>query len=197
MVKINLLAGSSSSGGGGDLAEYLGYINVKHFFIALIIFYVPGIFLPDYYQKQISHQRKSVQVLDLDLKKAKIKINSLKKIAAEIKGLKEQENILADKLKAVKAIINQKSNPFKLFVYLLENIPKDIWIEKVTLVNSRLEVVGNSYSWPSIQKFLDNMKKSIFIRGKIDYEKLESSEVTQKGVKVLKFKIKASTEGLR
>lgn len=192
MIEINLSpskkAGSITNVAGIDLS----LLNVKMLLVAFIILYVPDGFLLDYYDSQIVDNNKKQQVLNKELRTVSSKVRGMANIQKQVDALNEQEEKLAQKLNAVKDIINKRSNPFQLLQYITQNIPEDVWVTSVTINESSLLIKGHSKNWKSIGAFLENLKNSIFFSKQISYSRPENSENEYRGQRVEVFEIRAT-----
>jgi len=192
MVKINLLRTSGSDATNAQLVEYLSYVNFKLLLIGLFFLYVPDFILPDMWNDEKKIEEDKIATLTKE--KGKLSQNAGKRriLIQEIENLKEQENMLYERLSTVKKILNKRSNPYDLYLYLIKNIPDKVWIDELTLDKSSLEIVGYADDWRTIQNFIDSLRKSVFIAGAVNYNKMENP----KEVKSIKFKVKTRTQDL-
>jgi Tfp pilus assembly protein PilN len=172
MIEINLQSGRKD---GGPLAGLdLSKINLKMLGLALVIYFVPEGFLVEMWDSEIDKVQSSNQELRSEFKKLNSKVRSMKTYEEQVQALKEQEKKLSRKLQVVKEIINKRQNPFQVYFYLANNIPKDVWINEMIMDDRKLTLKGFSSSWKSIGKFLENLKNSIFFDKNIQYEQPQS-----------------------
>lgn len=169
MIEINLLTGKKE-GGLAAIGFDPSKINVKMLVVAFLVLWVPEPFLVEMWDSEIAKVAEKNSALKKEYFKYKKRVKSMQSIEEQVKALKEQERKLARKLEVVKEIINKRQNPFKVFFYLSNNIPKDVWLTEMELSDKTLTMTGYSRSWKSIGKFLENLKNSIFFDKNIQYE---------------------------
>ena len=197
MIEINLSptkkTGSITNVGGIDLS----HINVKMMLIAFFILYVPGGFLEDYFDGEIQTNQARYTKLNKEFKKVSKKVRGMSSIQKQVDALNEQESKLAKKLLAVRKIINKRQNPYEIMKYIVQNIPKDVWIISTKLNDNSLIMRGYAKNWKSIGTFLESLKSSIFFAKQIDYTRPANMnteyfgqriEVFEINVRVLRFK---------
>lgn len=190
MIEINLSLSKKEQGfgkvGGFDFTK----INVKGMIIAIIILYVPEIFLLNYYEEKNAELNSKATELKNKQRSLSNKVKSFDNIQKQITALKEQEAKLEQRLTVVKEIISKRQNPFIVFKYIAENTPTDLWIKELSL-NEKLELVirGESLSWKSIGLFLDNLKNGIFFSKDFSYSQppLAPQQNVQGGVPKQRF----------
>ncbi len=120
------------------------------------------------------------------------KVRGMANIQKQVDALNEQEQKLAQKLNAVKNIINKRSNPFDLLRYVTQNIPEDVWVTFVSIKDNNLLIKGHSKNWKSIGAFLENLKNSIFFSKQISYSRPENGANEYRGQRVEVFEINAT-----
>jgi Tfp pilus assembly protein PilN len=191
MIEINLSpskkTGSVTEIGGVDLS----HINVKMMLIALLVWFIPGGFIEDFYDSQIAENNNKTQILNKKLRKESKKVRGMSNIQKQVDALDAQEKKLAQKLNAVKKIIGKRSNPFLFLEYVANNLPEDVWMTNLELNGNTLTIKGFSKDWKSIGSFLENMKNSIFFSKQISYTRPEGGSNEFKGQRVEVYEIKA------
>jgi hypothetical protein len=192
MIEINLSpskkSGSITNVGGIDLS----HINVKMMLIAIFIYLVPEGFVVDYFDGQIADTRKVQRELDIKYKSLSRKVRGMSTIQKQVDALNEQENKLAKKLLAVKKIINKRQSPYDILKYILQNIPKEVWLTSVKFEGSDLIIRGYAKNWKSIGDFLESLKSSIFFARQIDYTRPSDMSSDYLGQRVEVFEVKAN-----
>ena len=189
MIEINLSptkkTGSITNVGGIDLS----HINVKMMLIAFFILYVPGGFLEDYFDGEIQTNQARYTKLNKEFKKVSKKVRGMSSIQKQVDALNEQESKLAKKLLAVRKIINKRQNPYEIMKYIVQNIPKDVWIISTKLNDNSLIMRGYAKNWKSIGTFLESLKSSIFFAKQIDYTRPANMNTEYFGQRVEVFEI--------
>lgn len=167
-------------------------INVKGFLIAIVILYIPEMFLVSHFESKNEELNITLQGLRTEERRLQSQVQGLENIEKQINALKDQEEKLAEKLNVVQEIINKKQNPFDILKYIADNTPDDVWINELTISPS-LEIVikGQSRSWRSIGIFLDNLKNSIFFAKDIAYTQPgNTNNTTEDGARFETYEIK-------
>lgn len=195
MIEINLSPAKKDASitnvGGIDLS----LINVKMLVLALVLLYVPDIFLQSYYDDEIGVEQKLQAELNAEYRKFRNKVASMENIKKQADALREQEEKLARKLEVVREVINKRQNPYKVFKYLAENIPENVWLVSLELNEKDLVMQGYSKNFKHIGEFLENLKNSIFFSKDIIYERPDSLPEMVDDIYLETFRIKAKVVG--
>lgn len=176
MIEINLYAGAKPFGSQKIAGIDPSLINIKMLLVAIAVWLVPDMILPDMYQAEITEIEQFNTKLRSEQRKLQTKVKELNKIKLQIDALKEREDKLAKKIEVVKKIFKKKQNPFKILKYISANIPKDLWLNKIELKNKNLIIEGKSHSFEKIGDFVGNLKKSVFFAANIKYSQPKRSE---------------------
>ena len=116
MIKIDLTpkakGGSSFSLGGLDK------LSVKMVILSLIFLYGGTALVEMYFQSQLDEISAQQAQVQSQLEAQQGKLRELNQIKQEVDALKAQEEQLASRLEAVKQVINQRQNPFKVMTYI-------------------------------------------------------------------------------
>lgn len=188
MIEINLSPKSKKASlnniGGLDLS----LLNVKMLLLAFIVLYIPEGYIADYFDTQI----KSVESFQLNLRKKlrelQAEVRSMEIIEKQANALRDQEIILARKLKVAREVIGKRQNPYQVLQYIAENTPENIWFSYLSVQDRTLVIRGYSKDFSSISKFLESLKSSIFFSNDVFY----SSPQTEKKSRFEVFEIKAN-----
>jgi Tfp pilus assembly protein PilN len=163
MIEINLSptkkAGSITNVGGIDLS----LINVKMLLIAFVILYVPEGFVESYYDEQNQAEVKTQQKLRAELRTVSDKVSSMRSIEKQVDALRGQEDKLARKLDVVKEIINKRQNPFEVLRYITDNVPPNLWLTRLELLEGEMIFIGYATDFNAIGTFLGNLKTLSFL----------------------------------
>lgn len=188
MIEINL----SPSKSGGEALNFGGFdlsqLNVKMIIFGILFLYIPESILSNYYEGEVSNLSNQEVKLSRSLRKAKGKLKGLDNIKKQVDALKNQEKRLAERLSAVKIIINKRQNPFKVLSYIADNTPKTVWLNSIVLEDKKIVMGGNSENWKDIGVFLEALKNSIFFSN-IQYKVPENAKTDFNGRKVEVFEI--------
>lgn len=193
MIEINLITGKKSGSltaiGGVDFNK----LNIKMIIVAILSLYIPEIFLVQHFDGEIEKANQKNKKLQTELREINKKVRSMKAVEEQVAELKKQEEQYARKLVVVKKIINKRQNPFKVFYYVAQNIPPDVWINSIELEEKRLVIVGYSKSWQSIGIFQENLRNSIFFSKDMQYtQPTQTNTLNNKDNRLSAFQITAN-----
>lgn len=163
MIKINLSTSKRRDGmsfGGFDFTK----IKVKAVLLAIVLIYIPDFVLVPMWESELEEKNQSLSTTETQLNSLKRKITQSQNFEKQIADLKAQEENLGQKLEAVKQAISEKKNPAPLLLYIAKNIPTDLWINELVLVNEEMTIKGEALYYTSIGNFVNNMRSSIFIK---------------------------------
>lgn len=146
--------------GGFDFTK----IKVKAVLLAIVLIYIPDFVLVPMWESELEEKNQSLSTTETQLNSLKRKITQSQNFEKQIADLKAQEENLGQKLEAVKQAISEKKNPAPLLLYIAKNIPTDLWINELVLVNEEMTIKGEALYYTSIGNFVNNMRSSIFIK---------------------------------
>lgn len=188
MIEIDL----SSGRGDGDKLNVggfdLSYLNVKMLLIGIVFLYLPEALLQSYYDGEVEGLNKKELSIRKAVRKTTSKVKELDSIRKQVEALKQQETKLSERLKTVKVIINKRQNPFKIFHYVAESIPTNVWLTSLKMEDRRLVLKGHAENWKDIGTFLEALKNSIFLSN-LEYKVPENAKTEYDGRKVEVFEI--------
>lgn len=175
MIEINLIPEKKSgvtldNVGGLDLTK----INLPFLLIGLLSLAASEWFVGDLFLEEQNVIQAQIDKTEAETKKLAGQLRELEKLKQQAAEFEALEKDLKQKLTVVRQIITKRQNPFRVFKYLAENIPKDVWLKKIDLVDTRLIVQGESLSFKSIGQFIENLKNGIFFNPNIRYSQPES-----------------------
>jgi len=164
MIKINLSTAQKqvdiSNVGGFDLTK----LKFKAVALAIVLIYVPDLFIVPMWDKDYADKNQELEEVQGELRSLKKKVSKSAVYEKQIRELEAQENILKNKLLAVKQAISQKRDPTNLLLYIAKNIPQDLWLQELIIDNDKMIVKGEALNYPSVGTFTDNLRSSIFIK---------------------------------
>lgn len=169
----------------------LSLLNIKMLIVAFIILYGIEPFLIDYFEKQLTEISAKTKVIVSKQREINKDLKALEHVKKQVEDLNRQEKALSQRINAVKVIVDKRQNPFKVFKYIAENTPDDVWIKELELDDRKLKMIGYSKSWKSIGEFLENLKSSIFFSPGISFDKPTGVASEYKGNRVEPFQITA------
>lgn len=188
MIELNL-SPSKKSGGITDIGGIdLSLINVKMMLLALAIWFVPEPILVGMWDDEVKSYKSQFTKLNNEYKKLQRNVRKMQNVQKQVDALKEQEQKLARKLDTVKKIINKRQNPYLILKYVADNIPPEIWLQSIKLVDKDLLIKGYAKDYKNIGTFINALKNSIFFQT-VDYAAADDLDAEVKGRRVETFQI--------
>jgi Tfp pilus assembly protein PilN len=164
MIKINLSAAQKqvdiSNLGGFDFTK----LKFKAVILACIVIYLPDFLIYPMWEDDFAMRSQELTTLQAQSNSLKRKVSQSSVLEKQIRELKIQEENLGKKLTAVKQAISQKRNPANLLLYISKNMPEDLWIKELTIIDESMTVKGEALSYTSVGNFVNNLRSSVFIK---------------------------------
>ncbi|MFZ3228725.1 MAG: PilN domain-containing protein [Pseudobdellovibrio sp.] len=167
MIKINLLNAFSSA----DHTEGFSlpddeknqlFINFAKR-IVLIILIPVGLYF--YEGSKLPQLQTEITQLNLKITDLKQFNEKKKNLAEEIKRYEEDQKKLNAQMHFMRTISAEKVNELKLFLYLQENTPESVWINKIELKGSDLTLNAESDVPTEINKFIEKLSIAQLLTG--------------------------------
>jgi Tfp pilus assembly protein PilN len=163
MIKINLSNAKKSldisNVGGFDFTK----VKIKALLLVIFLIYIPDFFLFDLWESERAETEAKISQTRSVLTKLKREVSKSLDLDKQIRELKTQEETLGKKLTAVKQAISEKKNPSALLLYIAKNVPPELWIKELSLVQDEMVVKGDALDYTSIGNFVNMLKESVFI----------------------------------
>ncbi len=193
MIKINLLKTFILSGQDDNFAPdddkkqlYLDFI--KRFVVILIgplgLYFYENSQIPE-----LKNQIVQIQAKIADLKQFNDKRKGL---AEEIKKFEEDQTKLNAQMNFMKKVANEKINELKLFLYLQDNIPESVWINKLELKGTELFLNSESDVASDISRFLEKLGSATFLVGVSPTNQETKINSLGPGITTTTFNVKAN-----
>ncbi len=164
MIKINLSAAQKqvdiSNLGGFDFTK----LKFKAVILACVVIYLPDFLIYPMWEDDFTFRSQELTTLQAQSNSLKRKVSQSSVLEKQIRELKIQEENLGKKLTAVKQAISQKRNPANLLLYISKNMPEDLWIKELTIIDESMTVKGEALSYTSVGNFVNNLRSSVFIK---------------------------------
>lgn len=164
MIKINLSNAKKqvdiSNIGGFDFTK----MKIKAVIIAIVLIYVPDFVLVPMWEDERNVANEEVTQKQNRLSSLKRKVAQSNDLEKQIRELKAQEENLSKKLTAVKQAISEKRNPSPLLLYIAKNIPTELWIKELSILQDDMVIRGEALDYTSIGNFVNSLRSSVFIR---------------------------------
>ena len=189
MIKINLMKKKTEFGSLSALGLDLSKIDIKLVLISVVVYYGSSALLKVYTQDIESEKIKVLASLGKEKQGLVKKIAQYKEIEKQIEEIIEQEKKLQKRKEIIEARIKKRKNPAKIMVYLSRNIPKDVWIKRLTLKGDRINIVGETPTYKSIGTFIENLKNSVYFDESVNFDGAETIIDKETKKRTEKFKI--------
>lgn len=164
MIKINL----SNSKKSVDISNVGGFdftkIKIKAVILFIFIIYIPDYFLMDIWLAERTETETQISQTQRQLSKLKKEVQKSQDLDKQIRELKAQEENLGKKLTAVKQAISEKRNPSALLLYIAKNVPPELWIKELSIIQEDMIVKGDALDYTSIGNFVNILRESVFIK---------------------------------
>ena len=163
MIKINLSNTQKqldiSNIGGLDLS----LIKIKAVLIVVILIYLPDFSLFPMWDDSRTQEETAASAKQATLSSLKRKLAQSKDEEKQIQELKAQEENLGKKLIAVKEAISEKKNPSELLLFIVKNIPAELWITTMNINQKTILIKGEALDFKSITQFVNALGSSVFL----------------------------------
>lgn len=189
MIEINLIVGKKPFKMPTLLGVDLAILNLKMIGLAILISFVPGMFLEGGREEEINAANEEVSQLRSQANKLERKVDENKGIQDQVDALNRQEKKLAERLGVVKEIIKLKKNPMNIMLYVAKNIPEDVWIIEFDLTGKNLTLKGQARNYKSIGLFIENLKNSVFFNKDLIMKSSQTIEKPETNSRVEQFEI--------
>ena len=186
MIKINLIEQKKPFKMPVVLGVDLSTINIRLIVAAVIVSYLPGIFLyPDWEEKKILNENK-IKSLNIRLRKIKRKIRKNSKAKLELEAFNLQVEKLKQRRNYVTQIVNLRSNPKKL-----------LWFEYLKISSDKKIIIsGSAFSYKDIGDFIISANDSQFFGKTLSLTDSETKKENIQGslINLEKYKIEGQVQ---
>jgi Tfp pilus assembly protein PilN len=187
MIKINLSTVKKpldvTKIGGLDLSK----LNVKYLVLGIFLIYVPDLFLNSTWEEERTLAQEEINQLTTEKNQISRKVKDMKEFQEQVDALNTLELKLTEKLNVVRQILTTKKNPFNLMVYIAKNIPQDLWLTELSVIDNKLKIAGKSLDYKSIGKFQEDLKNSIFLSNDFKLDSVKNIEELGRRYEVFEF----------
>jgi Tfp pilus assembly protein PilN len=140
----------------------LNLLDLKWVILALVFHYGAGSFLNGMWEKNRIEEENQNKNIKKQIARLKAKERQTGKQKAKIQDFLENEKQLNNRLNVVNEVTRLRKNPWKILHYVSVNIPKTVWINKMSFSGQVLSMEGETNDADSINTFIENLKNSIF-----------------------------------
>ncbi|MBT3234942.1 MAG: PilN domain-containing protein [Bdellovibrionales bacterium] len=183
MIEINLLPKRRQLRLPTIMGLDLKALNIKWLLLTLLILYLPGFIYQPIWQnhiddvsQELAKIKKKAGKLNRELGSHAMLKKQLDEFNAQVKKLQRREKLVAEVLK-------EKVNPYRPLLFLVKNIPDDMWWDFVALTEDRVSIKGGSLSYKSIGDFILNANDSIYFGGSFVLKDSKTQQEQKKGKK--------------
>ena len=183
MIELNLLEKKQPLKLPIVLGMDLNAVNLKMIGVALIIYYVPGMFLENTLNDKYTDAEAQLAALNTENNKIKAEIGKDTNIKSQLEAYKIQESKLRSRSAQVEEILKNRTNPKKILEKIARSIPEDLWFNEL-VINEKNEITisGASFSSRAIGEFISAVNDSPYFGGSITPSKQENKTDLLDGV---------------
>lgn len=164
MIKVNLSTAKKqvdmTNIGGFDFTK----VKIKAVLLVIILIYIPDFVLVPMWEEERTNMDQEITAKQSRLSSLKRKVSQSQELEKQIKELKTQEENLGKKLTAVKQAISEKKNPSTLLLFMVKNIPNELWVKDLIINQDSMIIKGEALDYTSIGNFVNTLRSSVFIR---------------------------------
>jgi hypothetical protein len=164
---------------GVDLNE----MNLVMIVVAIIIYYVPGMFVDSYIEgknKEIVTQIEEIKSKNDELKN---EIGKNTQTREMLKAYQDQLDKLKSRSSQVDEILKIRTNPKKILEKIARSLSEDLWFETL-VINAKNEIIitGGAYNSRSLGEFITLMNDTPYLGGSLTPTKQENKQDQLDGV---------------
>ena len=192
MIEINLLEQKKPVNlqfGGIDLRQ----INIKGYFVAIIIWYLPGMLLYGEWENERKSANEMLSKLQTKLRKVSKEVRANKHIKVKLDAYNKQVKDLEKRSEQVRKIIRKRTNPKMALERIARNLPEDMWLNDLEIKEDKSILInGMTYSFRSMSNFLTLANESSFFGKTLEVTDTKTIKETgrNKSARIEKFAIK-------
>lgn len=183
MIELNLLEKKQPLRLPVVLGVDLNNLNFKMIGFALFIYYVPEIFVHNYFEEKVSTENSVLEQLKTENQKITNEIGKNQNIKAQLDAYNKQVEKLKGRSAQVDEILKIRTNPKKILEKIARSIPDDLWFDELKInENKDISITGGAYTPRSIGEFITIINDSPFFANSISPTKQENKQEILDGV---------------
>ncbi|MBG08543.1 MAG: hypothetical protein CME68_07275 [Halobacteriovoraceae bacterium] len=197
MIKINLIEQKKPFKMPIVLGVDLSIMNLRLIIAAIVVSYMPEIFLYPDWQEQRANKESKIKSLNVRLRKIKRKIRKNSKAKLELEAFNLQVDKLKKRRSYVTQIVNLRSNPKKLLERLARDTPTDLWFEYLSIDRAKKIIIsGSAFSYKDIGDFIISANESQFFGKTLSLTDSETKKENIQGslINLEKYKIEGQVQ---
>lgn len=200
MIELNLLERKAPLKLPSILGVDLNTLNFKFLFIAVIIYYIPGMYLESYLSKDIEELNVQIATISTQEQQLSSELGTKGDIRAQLDAYNNQVEKLKARSVSVDNILKERTNPRSVLEKIARSMSDEIWFDTLSInENKELSIVGGAYtpqgvaSYRVIGQFVNLLNDSPFFNGTVTISSQNQIEEDIDGVKLAydKFEVKA------
>ncbi|MEA1970944.1 MAG: PilN domain-containing protein [Thermodesulfobacteriota bacterium] len=179
MIKINLLPYHEEKKRAGTKRQVLiGLVSFGGLLLLVVLFHV--------------HMVMSVARLETEVQSARVKLDTLTKVAGDLEKFKSDKEMLEKKIGIIKDLERDRSYPVHIMDELASRIyPQREWLTSIAKKDNNLRVEGVAVNNPAIAQFMKRLEDSPYIR---TVDLISSKQTTVSGVNLMAFVLLCTAE---
>ncbi|MGZ3807384.1 MAG: PilN domain-containing protein [Bacteriovorax sp.] len=183
MIELNLLEKKQPLRLPVALGIDLNNLNFKMLAVALFVYYVPEIFVHNYFQDKIKAEEETLQKITSENEKISKEIGKNANIKSQLDAYNKQVEKLKNRSSQVDEILKIRTNPKKVLEKIARSIPDDLWFDLLKISESKdVTIIGGAYTPRSIGEFITVINDSPFFGNSITPVKQENKQEILDGV---------------
>jgi Tfp pilus assembly protein PilN len=151
--------------------------------VAIIIFYVPEIFVHNYFENKIKEEEEILAQLTAGVNKLAEEIKKEAGAKAQLDAYQKQFEKLTEREQQVDEILKIRTNPKKVLEKIARSMPEDLWLTELRInENKEVVIIGGADSSRSIGEFISIINDSPFFANTVTPVRQENKQETVDGV---------------
>ena len=182
MIELNLLEKKQPLKLPSVLGMDLNDLNFKMIGVAVVIYYVPEIFIHSHYEDKIKEEQEALEHLTKENAKVTKEVGKNQNIKLQLEAYNKQVDKLKARSAQVDEILKIRTNPKKILEKIARSIPEDLWFDQLKISDTKeLTISGGAYTPRSIGEFITIINDSPFFSNSITPSKQENKQDTLDG----------------
>lgn len=183
MIELNLLEKKEPLRLPVMLGVDFNALNFKMLGLAIVIYYVPEIFVRGMFDHQLKSEEETYQSILSETQKIEAEIGKKTNTKTQLEAYNKQVEKLKARSTQVDEILKIRTNPKKILEKIARSIPEDLWFDSLKIdEKSDVTISGGADSPRSIGEFITIINDSPFFGNSITPVKQESRNENLDGV---------------
>ena len=179
MIELNLLEKKEPIKLPVVMGIDLNELNLIMLVVAMIVWYVPQMFLEGYIQDEVTTISQDLEAINNKNVKLTEEIGENAKIKDILKAYQNQVEKLKARSSQVDEILKIRTNPKKILEKIARSIPDDVWFNDLKITpENEVFINGGSYNSRSLGEFITIINDSPYFAGSITPVKQEDRRLS-------------------